>query len=110
MHGSGCWSLGFSIHWTSQIFNSDGGHFDVVLRLKKILYGQAESARLWYENLLNGLLYRGFVVSKLDPCMFISKTVVWVVYVYDCLFWARSQYDINNLIKSFKEDGTSYNR
>ena len=38
---------------------SDGGKFDVVLRLKKILYGQAGAARLWYEKLKNGLLYRG---------------------------------------------------
>ena len=28
-------------------FNSDGGHGDVVLRLKKSLYGQAKTARLW---------------------------------------------------------------
>ena len=38
-----------------------------------------------------------------------SKTVICVVYVDDCLFWARSQSDIDNVMKSFKEDGTSYN-
>ena len=32
-------------------FKSYGGQWDVVLILNKILYGQAESARLWYENL-----------------------------------------------------------
>ena len=31
-------------------FNSDVGKYDVVLRLKKILYGQAKAARLWYEK------------------------------------------------------------
>ena len=30
-------------------FMSDGGQFDVVIRLKKILYGQSESALLRYE-------------------------------------------------------------
>ena len=40
---------------------------DFFLKLKKSLYGQAESARLWYENLRNGLLERGFVMSKVDP-------------------------------------------
>ena len=29
-------------------FNSGGGQGDVVLGLKKILYGQAEATRLWY--------------------------------------------------------------
>ena len=31
-------------------FKSDGGQCDVVIRQKKILYGQAEAARLWYGN------------------------------------------------------------
>ena len=46
---------------------SDGGQHDVVLKLKKSLYGQAEAARVWYENLINGLLESGFVISKVDP-------------------------------------------
>ena len=32
-------------------FKSDGGQHDVVLKLKKIIYGQAKAARLWYEKL-----------------------------------------------------------
>ena len=48
-------------------------------------------------------------MSKVDPCLFMSKTVMCVVYVDDCLFWERSQYDIDNVVKSFKENGTSYN-
>ena len=32
-------------------FKSDGGHHDVVLKLKKSLYGKAETACLWYEKL-----------------------------------------------------------
>ena len=32
-------------------FKSDGGQCDVVLRLKKSLYGQAKAARIWYEKL-----------------------------------------------------------
>ena len=67
-------------------FNSDGVQHDVVLKLKKSLYSQAEAARLWYEKLRNGLLERGFMMNKVDPCMFMSNTVMCVVYVDDCLF------------------------
>ena len=88
---------------------SDGEQGDVVLRLNKSLYGQDEAACLRYEKLRNGLLERGFVIIKVDPCLFMSKTVICVVYVDDCLFWERSQSDIDNVMKSFKEDGTSYN-
>ena len=49
------------------------------------------------------------MMSKVDLCLFISKTVICVVYVDDCLFSARSQSDIYNVMKSLKEDGPSYN-
>ena len=48
-------------------FRSYGGQHGVVLKLKKSLYGQSEAARLWYEKLRNGLLERGFLMSKVDP-------------------------------------------
>ena len=48
------------------------------------------------------------MMRKVDNCLFMSKTVICVVYVDDCLFWARSQYEINNTMKSFKEDGPIY--
>ena len=38
-----------------------------------------------------------------------SKTVICVVYVDDCLFWELSQSEVDNAMKSFKEDGPSYN-
>ena len=38
-----------------------------------------------------------------------SKTLMCVVYVDYCLFWSRSQYEIDNVMKYFKDDGTSYN-
>ena len=41
--------------------------------------------------------------------MFMYKTVIFVGYVYDCLFWLYSQSDINNVMNYLKEDGPSYN-
>ena len=90
-------------------FKSDGGQHDVVLKSKKSLYGQAKAARLWYENFRNSLLDRGFVVIKVDPCMVMYKNAICVVYVDTCLFWASSKSEIDNVIKSFKEYGPSYN-
>ena len=48
-------------------------------------------------------------MSKVNPYLLISKTLICAVYVDDCLFWERSQYDIDNVMKSFKEDSPSYN-
>ena len=90
-------------------FKRDRGQHDVVIKLKKSLYGQAEAARLWYEKLRNGLLECSFVTSKVDLCLFMSNTMICVVYVDDCLFWACSLSEIDNVMKSFKKDGASYN-
>ena len=49
------------------------------------------------------------MTSKVDLCLFMSKTVIFVVYVDDCLFLACSQSEIKNVMKSFKKDGPSYN-
>ena len=48
-------------------------------------------------------------MSNVDPCLFMSKTVICVVYVDDCLFWERSQSEIDNVMRYFKEDGPNYN-
>ena len=45
---------------------SYGGQHDAVIKLKKIIYGQAKASRLCYEKLRNGLVERGFVMSKVD--------------------------------------------
>ena len=86
-----------------------GGQHDVVLKLKKRLYGQAKTARLWYEKLWNALLEHGLVMSKVDPFLFMSKNVICVVYVDDCLFLEISQSDIDHVMKSYKEDSPNYN-
>ena len=91
-----------------QGFTSENGD-DIVLKLNKSLYGQAESPRLWYEKLKKGLKDRGFVMSKVDPCLFISKDIVCICYVDDCLFFAHKQEKLDELLKSFKEDGDEYN-
>ena len=56
-------------------FKSDGGQHDVVIRLKKIIYGQAKAALLWYKNCRNGLLESSFVMSMVDTCLFMYKNV-----------------------------------
>ena len=71
---------------------SDREKYYVVLRLKKTPYGQSEVACLWYENPQNDFLDRGFVAIKVDPWLFMSKTVICVVYMNGCLFWEHSKF------------------
>ena len=77
---------GAILYWTSQGFNIYGGKFDVVIILNQILYGQSEASHLWYDYFRNGLLDCGFLVSKVDPWLFMYNTFISVLYVYYCLF------------------------
>jgi hypothetical protein len=82
---------------------------DSVLKLKKSLYGQTIAPKLWYEKLKKGLENRGFVASKVDPCMFISRKVVICSYVDDLTIYAMTQRPIDDLLESFRNDGDQYN-
>ena len=55
---------------------------DVVLRLKKSLYGQVTSPKLFWEHLQKGMLELGFVQSLSDPCLFIHPKVKLMVLNY----------------------------
>jgi Reverse transcriptase (RNA-dependent DNA polymerase) len=74
------------------------------LKLKKSLYGISQAPRLWFENLLDKLLARGLCQSKLDPCLFYSKTVYLVVYVDDVILASKSTAEIDKLIASLRVD------
>jgi hypothetical protein len=73
-----------------------------VLKLKKSLYGLAIAPKLFFETLKEALEYRGFVPSKTDPCMFVHKKMICLVYVDDCLFFGKNIQNINDMIQSLK--------
>eukprot|EP00957_Ditylum_brightwellii_P087635 6672167-Ditylum_brightwellii.AAC.1 len=62
---------------------------DKVLKLNKNLYGQANAPRMWYDKLRAALEAKGFTACKADLSLFISKKVVCIIYVDDCLWFAR---------------------
>jgi hypothetical protein len=58
----------------------------LVLKLLKSLYGLKEDPRTFFEKLRAGLLERGFTLSEFDPCLFMKKGIICVVYVDDTIF------------------------
>ena len=75
-----------------------------VLKLKRSLYGLKQSSRNWFQHLQQGLKRQGFVPSTNDPCLFIHPKVICLTYVDDCLFFAKSNEDIHNMINSLRAD------
>ena len=59
---------------------------NVVLKLLKSLYGLRHAPRTFFEKLREGLLERGYVQSHNDPCLFMKKGIMCIVYVDDTIF------------------------
>ena len=75
-----------------------------VLKLKKSLYGLKQAPRLWFKTLEKSLHDRGFHSSENDPCLFLKKGLVALVYVDDVLFFGKSDAIIDEMIANLKRD------
>ena len=80
----------------------------VIIRYKKILYGQSKATCLWYEKMLYVLL-SFFLLSMVYLWFFMSKTMICVAYMDNILFCVFSKYYMDKVMKSFKEDAPIYN-
>jgi hypothetical protein len=80
-----------------------------VLKLKRSLYGQKDAPRMFFKFLKENLLKCGYKQSAFDPCLFISEDVICLVYVDDCLFFSKSQENIDRSIEQIRKTGMELN-
>jgi hypothetical protein len=73
-----------------------------IYKLKKSLYGLRQAPLNFFLYLKEGLEARGFKQSTYDPCLFVSEKVICLCYVDDCLFFAKDDADIENVIDSLQ--------
>ena len=76
-----------------------------VLKLKHTLYGLKQSPRAFWKYMVEKLERCGMKQSELDPCLFISDTVIAVMYVDDMLMWSTSEEDIFKLCGLLRAEG-----
>ena len=72
---------------------------DRVLHLVKSLYGLKQAPKTFFEKLKRGLEQHGFVASTMDPCLFMKKNMMVVVYVDDTIIAGPDPDAIEALIK-----------
>jgi hypothetical protein len=73
---------------------------DMVLRLIKSLYGLKQAPKSFFDKLQEGLIERGFTQSTLDPCLFMKKDMICIVYVDDTILTGPDAQAIEDVIKS----------
>ena len=76
-----------------------------VLKLKRTLYGLKQSPRAFWKYMVEKLEAAGLKQSNLDPCMFIGKKVIAVMYVDDILMWSPNSDHIYELGTALRKLG-----
>jgi hypothetical protein len=74
------------------------------LKLKRNLYGLVQASRNWFLKLSAIYERLGFKQSKSDPCLFLRKDMIIVLYTDDCLFYARDTKYIDSFVKTLCDD------
>ena len=75
-----------------------------VWRLKKSLYGLAQSPRNFFLHTKKQLTMKfGFVQSEADPCLFISRDIICLIYVDDALLFYKDKVAMDRLASAMKD-------
>jgi hypothetical protein len=74
------------------------------LKLKRNLYVFVQASRIWFLKLSAIYERLGFKQSKSDPCLFLRKDMIIVLYTDDCLICAQDTKDIDSFVKTLRDD------
>jgi hypothetical protein len=75
-----------------------------VFKLRKSLYGLKQAPMIWFKHLKSKLESIGFVQCvDVDQCLFVSEKVVLLCYVDDCLLYAKTSQDIQDILGKMRE-------
>ena len=78
---------------------------DLVLRLKKSLYGLREAPKLWADFLAKGLYKAGFKPSDHDPGIYYGRGLVLAVYGDDVLLFGPNADEMDKVLEELQLAG-----
>jgi hypothetical protein len=74
------------------------------LKLKRNLYCLVQASGNWFLKLSAIYARLGFKQSKSDPCLFLRKYMIIILYTDDCLLYARDTKEIDTFVKTLRND------
>jgi hypothetical protein len=80
------------------------GYSNDVLHLKQTLYGLKKAPRYFFKYFTERLVRQGLTPLEHDPCLFMSSTLILIIYVDDILIYGKCNDDINNFIARMKSE------
>ena len=69
-----------------------------VLKLKCNVYGQKQAGRVWNQYMDQGIWEIGFTPSKYDPCFYYRGSVIFLVYIDDCIVFGPEDNAIDKVV------------
>lgn len=87
-----------------QDFDPDTGIEDMVLELRKSIYGLRQSAYLWHRKISQFLMKIGFKPATADPSVFINgRGLIIALYVDDIIIFGKDPAEIDAVKKKLKD-------
>ena len=86
------------------IYTPNGGQRYYVLKLNKPLYHLKQAITNWFEKLKAGLNCRYFEQLQVNPCLFLRKDAIVLVFVDDYIILSKDSQTIEDLVISLKLD------
>ena len=68
------------------------------LKLRCNVYGQKQAGRVWNNFLDKGMRDIGFTPSKFDPCLYYHGSVLFLVYIDDCIVFSPDAQAIDQVV------------
>jgi len=97
----------FLVKNNTLVFSPDptpGNSDTYILLISKNLHGLQQAGNNWFDKLHDSLLSRGFRQSSIDPCLFIQKDLILILYVDDCLLFAKEDATLEHFITSLQSE------
>jgi hypothetical protein len=97
----------FLVQNNTLVFSPDPtpGNSDIyVLLICKNLFGLGQVGNNWVDKLHDSLLSRSFHQNSIDPCLFIRKDIILILYVGDCLLFAKEDATLEHFVASLQSE------
>ena len=79
-----------------------------VLKLKRNVYGQKQAGRVWNQYIDQGMKSIGFTPSKFDPCLYYRKSIVFLVYIDDCIIFGPDDSVIDEVVADLRKSTQNF--
>ena len=72
------------------------------LKLIRNVYGQKQAGRVWHKYMDKGMKDIGFTPSKFDPCLYYRGSVIFLVYIDDCIVFGPNAEALDQVVKDLR--------